>query len=146
VRIRLRALTDPLFSLAIVDLLPGGFEVVIQSAPKQPEPEPEPEPESEPESEAEGEGEGEAEPPSAPEPGSLPIALPSSTFAPEYGDVREDRVVLYGGVGVDAVTFEYVIKATNAGHYVVPAVQAESLYDRSVRARGVGGTFEVAEK
>ena len=77
---------------------------------------------------------------------SMLTMIMSSTFMPEYGDVREDRVVLYGGVGVDAVTFEYVIKATNAGHYVVPALQAESLYDRSVRARGVGATFEVVEK
>ena len=77
---------------------------------------------------------------------SLPIALPSSTFTPDYGDVREDRVVLYGSAGADVVTFEYVIKATNAGHYVVPPVQAESLYDRSVRARGVGGDLQVVEK
>ena len=47
----------------------------------------------------EGEGEEAAEPEAGPEPGApfaLPIALDGSTFEASYGDVREDRVVLYG--------------------------------------------------
>ncbi|HKP62741.1 MAG TPA: alpha-2-macroglobulin [Polyangiales bacterium] len=144
VRLRVRAPTEQTSAVAVVDLLPGGFEVVIQAPPPEPEPEAAPE-DSEEEAEYEGEGEGE-EPEEEPTAhAALPIALPGSTFAPEYGDVREDRIVLYGSVGPDAVTFEYAIKATNAGKYAVPPVQAESLYDRSVRARGVGSEIRVTE-
>ena len=148
VRLRLRALGESEPAIAVVDLLPGGFEVVIQAQPAEPEPAPEAEPSEEEGGEYEGDGEGMGEPDAPPDTSrnSLPIALPSSTFTPDYGDVREDRVVLYGSAGADVVTFEYVIKATNAGHYVVPPVQAESLYDRSVRARGVGGDLQVVEK
>jgi hypothetical protein len=67
--------------------------------------------------------------------GVLTIALPGSDFAVDYVDVREDRVVLYGSVGKAMSTFIYKIKATNAGKVVTPAVHAESMYDRSVRAR-----------
>ena len=74
---------------------------------------------------------------------ALPIALPGTTFAPDYGDVREDRVVLYGTLGPDAVTFEYAVKATNVGRYVVPPLQAEGLYDRTVKARSAAGVLSV---
>jgi hypothetical protein len=74
---------------------------------------------------------------------ALPIALGSSTFAPEYGDVREDRVVLYGGATTQVKEFVYAIKATNVGRYTVPPIQAEAMYDRSVVARGVAGKIEV---
>jgi uncharacterized protein YfaS (alpha-2-macroglobulin family) len=146
VRLRVRAPDEHSSSIALVDLLPGGFEVVIQSAA------PEPEAPAEQEGAAEDQGEeGEyaGEEPEAEQPiarAALPIALPGSTFEPEYGDVREDRVVLYGSAGPDALTFEYAIKATNVGKYAVPPVQAESLYDRSVRARGVGSEIRVTEK
>jgi hypothetical protein len=41
-------------------------------------------------------------------------------------------------------TFMYKIKATNAGKMVTPAVHAESMYDRSVRANGDAGMITVA--
>jgi hypothetical protein len=40
-------------------------------------------------------------------------------------------------------TFIYKIKATNAGKVVTPAIHAESMYDRSIRARGEPGTIVV---
>lgn len=73
----------------------------------------------------------------------LTIALPGSDFAVDYVDVREDRVVLYGSVGKEMSTFSYKIKATNAGKVVTPAIHAESMYDRSVRARGEPGNLIV---
>jgi uncharacterized protein YfaS (alpha-2-macroglobulin family) len=164
VRIRARSLGDYLYNVAIVDLLPAGFEVVVQM-PEPAESEAEEaaseEPSSEGESgggegegESEGEGEGEASADNEGEdnpsetgggaaPGMLTIALPDSTFSPEYLDVREDRVVLYGSLTNEMTTFLYKIKATNSGKVVVPAIHAESMYDRSVRARGEPGSVSV---
>jgi len=51
--------------------------------------------------------------------------------------------VLYGSVGKEMSTFSYKIKATNAGKVVTPAIHAESMYDRSVRARGEPGNLIV---
>jgi len=153
VRIRVRALNESVWNAAIVDLLPAGFEVVMQT------PEPaseeghannshasdESSSEGEGESENEGDGEGGDETPSnARASGLLSIASPGSDFSADYIDVREDRVVLYGSVGKEMATFIYKIKATNAGKMVTPAIHAESMYDRSVRARGEPGGMVVA--
>jgi hypothetical protein len=109
-----------------------------ESATEEGEQEPQP---------SEGEGEGESEPGPAgggtAVPGLLAIALPGSTLPLDYLDVREDRVVLYGSVGKGMSTFLYKIKATNSGKVVVPAIHAESMYDRAVRARGEPGSLTV---
>ena len=157
VRIRVRALHELVWNVAIVDLLPAGFEVVMQTTAQGGEsPEGKEDnaqsndttstegEENEGQSEGEGEGEsGEETPAGAGGPGLLTIALPGSDFAVDYVDVREDRVVLYGAVGKEMSTFIYRIKATNAGKMVTPAIHAESMYDRSVRARGEPGTLIV---
>jgi uncharacterized protein YfaS (alpha-2-macroglobulin family) len=154
VRIRVRALHELAWNVAIVDLLPAGFEVVMQTAVQNEDSEQDGD--SQPndmtsteggENEGGGEGEeGESEeaPKGAGGPGLLTIALPGSDFAVDYVDVREDRVVLYGSVGKEMSTFIYKIKATNAGKVVTPAIHAESMYDRSVRARGEPGNLIVA--
>ena len=49
-------------------------------------------------------------------------------------------------VGSSAREFVYRIKATNKGKYVVPPAFAESMYDRTVRARTLSGTMIVEEK
>jgi uncharacterized protein YfaS (alpha-2-macroglobulin family) len=151
-----RALQELVWNVAIVDLLPAGFEVVMQTA-EQSEDSSESEDNAQPndvtstegeDNEGEGGGEGEEEdseetPTGAGGPGLLTIALPGSDFAVDYVDVREDRVVLYGSVGKEMSTFSYKIKATNAGKVVTPAIHAESMYDRSVRARGEPGNLIV---
>jgi uncharacterized protein YfaS (alpha-2-macroglobulin family) len=159
VRIRVRALQELVWNVAIVDLLPAGFEVVMQTAAQSEassagEDNAQPndttstegeEGEGQGESEGEGQEEGGEETPSgAAGPGVLTIALPGSDFAVDYVDVREDRVVLYGSAGKAMSTFIYKIKATNAGKVVTPAIHAESMYDRSVRARGEPGNLIVA--
>jgi uncharacterized protein YfaS (alpha-2-macroglobulin family) len=150
VRIRVRALNDPVWSVAIVDLLPAGFEVVMQSAAQVEDSGSEENSQENQTGEEQGEGEGESaaadnEPTSSGPsgPSLLTIALPGSDFSLDYVDVREDRVVLYGSVGKEMSTFIYKIKATNAGKVVTPAVHAESMYDRSVRARGEPGSLVI---
>lgn len=168
VRVRVRALDGFVSNLAVVDLLPAGFEVVMQAgqvAPSAGEGEGEAaagdeggsgEGEQGDEGNQGGEpgGDGEPEGESADSeegetvgghraPGALGIALPGSDFALDYVDVREDRVVLYGSAGKAMSTFLYRIKATNAGKVVAPAIHAESMYDRGVSARGEPGVVTV---
>jgi len=158
VRVRVRSLGDLLWNVAIVDLLPAGFEVVMQTGAAEDSTEEandspaSGEGESGNEGEGEGgEGEGEAAEgekesagPGNAGAGVLTIALPGSDFALDYVDVREDRVVLYGSVGKAMTTFLYKIKATNAGKVLTPAVHAESMYDRQVSAQGDAGFITVA--
>ena len=162
VHVKLRSLEkNDLYNLALVDLLPGGFEVVIEPPESASHDDDEDEKQDKeedgtgPSSGEEGEGGGggeegeggeghESRPrKSAAEPAALPFAKPSSTFLPEYGDVREDRVVLYGSVGSDMKEFVYVIKATNLGTYLVPPLQGEGMYDRTILARSAGGRMTV---
>jgi uncharacterized protein YfaS (alpha-2-macroglobulin family) len=163
VRIRVRALEGLASNVAIIDLLPAGFEVVMQSAAVTNAESSEASSESAKEGAGEGssegegqsdnaeeQGEGEGDEPEAKPEGSagsgvLTIALPGSDFALDYADVREDRVVLYGSVGKEMATFLYKIKATNAGKVVVPAAVAESMYDRSIRARGEPSSVSVSK-
>jgi len=156
--------------VAIVDLLPGGFEVVMdRPRPQRAEAEEESASEESGEGEGgEGEGEydGEGDGQSGEESASSeesedsgpeytsgasesgygyvpPIGAEKSTFHPEYVDVREDRVVLYGAVDSSVTEFVYRIKATNQGQFTMPPAFAEGMYDRRVRARSVSGTVKV---
>jgi uncharacterized protein YfaS (alpha-2-macroglobulin family) len=170
--VRLRTLGRAQAShLAVVDLLPGGFEPVVQkaaagtggtSSADAADGE-----EGDGEGDGEDQGEGEAddddqaaggvgqagadranggdvvEPAAAYE---LPIALPGGTFPLEFGDVREDRVVLYGPAAAEMEELRYVIKATNVGTYTVPPVQVRALYDNTVFARGQAGKLVVVPR
>jgi alpha-2-macroglobulin len=121
VHLKLRALgRRAVNSAAIVDLLPGGFELVMNDSAAAAAPE-----------EAQ-----EAAPPS-------PIALASSTWTPEYADLREDRVVLFGSIGPDIAEYSYKLRATNAGKFMLPPSFAESMYDRRVQAQGIAAQIEV---
>ena len=107
VRVKLRSLDNStLANVAIVDLLPGGFEVVMDSLPRS----------------------------------------GYSGWSPEYVDIREDRVVLFGRVDSTVREFSYRIKATNKGQFLIPPVFAESMYDRTVQARGLGAKMTVDGK
>ena len=71
------------------------------------------------------------------------IGLDRSNFALDYADVRDDRIVIYGYAGTRVSQFVYRIKATNAGRFVVPPAYAESMYERTVQARSLGGAITV---
>jgi hypothetical protein len=59
--------------------------------------------------------------------------------------VREDRLLAFGAVTGSETEIKYRIKATNAGTYAVPPVQAEAMYHQKIRARGVSGTLTVQD-
>ena len=141
-------------SVVLVDLLPGGFELVLDT--RVPEANRDITPEQAQEAreraggasseenkeEGEGRGEGQGEPHWI-----TPIGGgKKSTWQPDYVDLREDRVVLYGAIDKDANEFVYRIKATNAGTFVVPPAYGEGMYDRTVKARSLGGTITVEKR
>ena len=151
VHLRIRSTRDEgVPDVAIVDLLPGGFEPVLDTAPPA-----QADTAATSEGDASNEGEGE-EGDEGGEGGEgaddtpawrSPIGTAASTWTPEYADVREDRVVVYGYASRDVQEFVYRIKATNAGRFTIPPVFAESLYDRGVQARSPGGgTMSVERK
>lgn len=111
-------------NLAIVDLLPGGFEVVQQTPP-------------EPGNSDEGEGSDEGSEEEAPSAWQSPLAATGSTWAPDYSDIREDRVVIYGSATTNVQEFVYQIKATNTGSFVIPPAYGEAMYDREIQALSV---------
>ena len=106
VRLRVRSLRPELVTnVAVVDLLPGGFEVV----------------------------------------GSSLAPGISSINGVDYVEVREDRAVFFATIPTETLEITYQIKSCNRGNFVVPPVFAESMYDRNVKARGLGGKISVTK-
>ena len=116
--------------VAIVDLLPGGFEPVIQPAPVV----------TDQQSDANAQADEGGDSTVKASAWRSPIGIGTSSWRLQYADIREDRVVLYGTALPDVGEFVYRIKATNAGKFIVPPAYGESLYDRRVQARTAGGT------
>ena len=108
IHVRLQARSvgdDSVTNVAIIDLLPGGFEVVGTSL----------------------------------QPGVSTIS------GVDYVDVREDRAVFYATVSSSVLEINYQIKSSNRGEFTVPPIFAESMYERAIKGRGVGGKITVTE-
>jgi alpha-2-macroglobulin len=106
VRLHVRSLQrESISNVAIVDLLPGGFEIVDATART----------------------------------GTCGI------HGVDYVDVREDRALFFVTAPSNALEIDYQIKSCNRGSFAVPPVFAESMYDRNVKGRGVGGKITVIE-
>ncbi|KAF0814537.1 putative lipoprotein YfhM [Andreprevotia sp. IGB-42] len=144
VRIRLRATErDSVSQVAVVDLLPGGVEIV--PAPRD-DAEAAPAAASEGE-QAEGDG-GESEgvgdvPLASWQP---PVGVKAQTdWQIDYLEQREDRLIIYGSAGHDAATFVYKLRATHAGKFKTPAPYAEAMYNPRMQARGAVGSLEIVK-
>ncbi|MDR2099612.1 MAG: alpha-2-macroglobulin family protein [Campylobacteraceae bacterium] len=126
-------------NVAVVDLLPGGFEVVQQLAVSQNE-EDSGDEHYDDDDEYDDDYDDDYE-----DSGYIsPIMAYGSTWSTDYSDVREDRVIIYGTAYTDMRTFKYQIKSTNEGVYVIPPIYAEAMYDREVQALSAdSGTITV---
>jgi uncharacterized protein YfaS (alpha-2-macroglobulin family) len=141
VRLRMRALQGGAFGpVAIVDLLPGGFEAVMQTPAPAPVVAEEGEDDSECEEEdCEGGSEDAGEAPPIPV-----LALPDSTLPTEHVEVREDRIVVYGFAYNGVAEFKYRVRANNVGTFVVAPIYGEAMYRPRVYAQGgPAGTLTV---
>ena len=117
VRVRVRALERATIAqVALVDVLPGGLEPVLTS-------------------------------PSDTEGGEVPIWRQrlggSSTWAIDYADIREDRVIFYGNVNKTMTEVTYKARATNVGNFAAPAAYGEAMYEHRIFARSAAATFKV---
>jgi uncharacterized protein YfaS (alpha-2-macroglobulin family) len=123
--LRLRAIDrEAATNVVIVDLLPGGFEVMLQT-PAQEE-------------------YGNIDRPSGQRPPwRSRLATGKSTWMTEYTDVREDRVILFGHLTRDVSTFIYRVKATAAGTFTLPPPFGEGMYDRTLAAQGLATSITV---
>jgi uncharacterized protein YfaS (alpha-2-macroglobulin family) len=131
--------------IAVVDLLPGGFDLVMnpsrheansnesQRSLRNDESTEDGEERGDEERE-DGDGEGGNE-----ERWSVPFGNSPTNWPVDYADMREDRVVLYGSLDSRVHEFVYKIRATNAGTYTLPPAYAEGLYRRDVQARSLPG-------
>lgn len=118
---------DSVSNAVIVDMLPGGFEVEMNA------------------NRFRGTGNTDTTSGTASQP-IWGFGIAGSTLLPDYADVREDRVLLFGKIPSDkSAEFRYHLNPTNKGTFVVPPVYAESMYDRSVQAIFPGGTMTVQE-
>jgi uncharacterized protein YfaS (alpha-2-macroglobulin family) len=164
VHLNFRALKKAQGQVAIVDMLPAGFEVVLDRNQHDAEPEgksnesemPTIDEEAPPPSH-EGEREGEEDgarlfnwfipsafaADSSREPASTRLSGSEEGWQPDYLDVREDRVILYGRVTTDTMGFTYHVKAVNSGTFTVPAVYGENMYDRTVHAHSAASKITV---
>jgi len=163
VHVRIRATGDEgVGNVAVVDLLPGGFEPVIQPPPAATDAQnsnssagdssnadnSNGSDSSSDNSSDSGQSGGDVSNAASMAPAwRSTIGLPQSNWQLDYADVREDRVVIYGTATPDVHEFVYRIRATNAGKFAVPPAYAESMYDRTVQARSAGGaTLTVVDK
>lgn len=58
----------------------------------------------------------------------------SSEWKPDYIDIRDDRVILYGTATKDSQSFTYKAKAITKGSFVVPPLFAQAMYENKVKA------------
>jgi alpha-2-macroglobulin len=133
VKLKFRATErDYVSNVALINLLPGGFEAVLNSAVETV---------SLVDAQAgAGEGEGDADTPEQASYSALSgLSAATSTGQIEHADVREDRVVFYADVNKDVAEISYRIKATNVGTFVIPPAFAESLYERNLQGRSQTG-------
>ena len=117
VRVRVRATErDYINQVALADVLPGGLEPVLSS-------------------------------PADAEDANMPIWRKrlggSSSWAIDYADIREDRVIFYGNVNKAMTEVTYKVRATNVGEFVVPAAYGEAMYEQKIFARAAGARFKV---
>jgi alpha-2-macroglobulin len=119
VRLKFRSVDrGSIYNVALVDLLPGGFEPVLNPMDS---------PDVQP----------------AKKGGFVNRLGNVGGWNVEYADVREERVVLYGTVTKDIAEYRYRIRATNVGTFIVPPAYGESLYERDVQARSKPGKIVV---
>lgn len=122
VHIKLRATADEgQTAIALIDLLPGGFEVVHQTPEEVSK-------QSDEESIYDDEYSGDHES------SYKSSVITSSTLYLQYVDAREDRVLIYAYPEDKAKEIVYQIKATNIGKYNIPSVFAEAMYNRRIQA------------
>jgi alpha-2-macroglobulin len=69
-----------------------------------------------------------------------------SAFAPSYIDAREDRIIYFGVPSGSARVMHYKIRATASGKFFVPPTFAHDMYNPGILYRGKGEHFTIEPK
>ena len=149
VRLKFRAIDGrSSWNVALVDLFPGGFELVVPSTPAQTQMGQASTSDAAAETEGDGEGQayeegdgGEATPGGW----GCPVCREGTQASLLFADFREDRNVFYVGVTPELSQIVYRIKATNTGTFTVPPAYGEGMYDRDFNARSAAGSITVTK-
>ena len=139
VHIKMRALNGSYDDVAIVDMLLGGFEPVLQAAVSETDSSIAPAGYGDEGNSAQGQTQAQSQ--SQLQTWTSPLGI--GGWQPTYADIREDRLVFYGAVSTTITEFTYKIKATNSGQFVVPPAYAESMYNRLLQARSLPSSLTV---
>lgn len=94
VLVSFRSVSGSYNNMAIIDMVPAGFEIDVESIRNS----------------------------------------KNQKWTPDYVDIREDRVVVYGTINDRVNTFMYTAKATNKGIFTVPPAYCESMYNKDISA------------
>ncbi|HEX7689692.1 MAG TPA: alpha-2-macroglobulin, partial [Burkholderiaceae bacterium] len=122
---------DTVNQVALVDVLPGGLEPVLQ-------------PDAAPQAGDQGDGGQGGDQDGGAQPAWRRRLGGTGTWALDYADVREDRVIFFGNIDRSARTITYRARATNTGQFAHPAAYAEAMYERRLYGRSAAGHFAVA--
>jgi uncharacterized protein YfaS (alpha-2-macroglobulin family) len=78
----------------------------------------------------------------------IPDGSPSATAArAEYVDIRDDRIYRYFSLKADEqIYFRTRLNATYRGHYYLPSIAVEAMYDATKVARSQGAWVDVTAK
>ncbi len=68
-----------------------------------------------------------------------------SSARADHVEFREDRVVLFASAAAKPAVFRYLLRATAAGSFVAPPIQASSMYDPGIASLGEFGELRITE-
>ncbi len=74
---------------------------------------------------------------------SADIPWLKSTASPDYADIRDDRMNLYLTLTEDEVVYYYTTRAVTVGHFAVPSIRAEAMYDEDKFSLSGSGSIKV---
>lgn len=66
-----------------------------------------------------------------------------NTWTPQFLEIQEDRLIFFGDLPRDTVTFTYRLKPLSRGKFTVPAAYAEGMYDLTKRFIGTPSSIVV---
>ncbi len=76
--------------------------------------------------------------------GGVDWADTESLWAPDYVNVRDDRMEAFGALAAgETKKVVYAVRAVTAGSFTLPSAEAEAMYDSSLWARDAAGTVQV---
>lgn len=135
--------------IAIVDLLPGGFELIPQKDLNRLDSGEVNDDNAEPPSDMpEGESEGDGEEGAffhlwIPKVYAQAVQSSLRALYTDFIDQREDRLVVYATLTPEVSAIEYKMKAVAEGKFRIPSPFAEGMYNRELRYVGPSGWIEV---